>query len=67
MVQPDRPQRTTQFGTEKTRFACRITKARTDTHREYLTPITIKTSEIFCLSTTVQTSALLHLHDNSAN
>ena len=32
MVQPHRPQLTIQYGAEKLRFACRITKARTQTH-----------------------------------
>ena len=36
MAQPHRPQLTIQYGAEKVRFACRITKARAQTHAQYL-------------------------------
>jgi len=32
MVQRDKPQMTTQFGTQEMRIACRITKTRIQTH-----------------------------------
>jgi hypothetical protein len=32
MVEPDRPQISIKYGAEKMRFACRITKARRQTH-----------------------------------
>ena len=36
MVQPHRQQLTNQYGAEKVRFACRVTKARTQKHTLYL-------------------------------
>ena len=36
MVQPHRQQLTIQYGAEKVRFACRVTKARTQKHTLYL-------------------------------
>ena len=60
-VQPDRPQMTIWYGAEEMRFACRVTKARIQTHTPaYLITITVKSSEIFCWSTT-----MLHFHDNT--
>jgi hypothetical protein len=32
MIEPDRPQMTIKYGAEKMQFACRITKARIQTH-----------------------------------
>jgi hypothetical protein len=48
MVQLYRPQKTTKYGAEKMRFACRITTAKnTDTHSQYLIRITVNSSTTY--------------------
>jgi hypothetical protein len=54
MVQPDRPDMTIKYGTENMRFACRITKARIQTHTYNIVTMTntLIMFNIYCFFTT---------------